>query len=252
MDITGKVAIVSGAATGIGRATAVALAQAGAKGVTLADVEDAGIAETAELIEAAGSEDFSLHIDVTSADDLRRMVDETVARFGRLDIAFNNAGIVSGPPPYPDSSLEKIAQVIATDLTAVIQASTLEIQYMREHGGGVIVNTSSTGALNPLPTDAQYAAAKAGVLHYGTSCESFTEQLGVRVNTVCPGVTETPILEKTGGGKRPDWLGPILENIKVLQPEEIAETVLGIIHDDSMAGQHVVIANESLVAEPAA
>lgn len=246
MDISGKIAIVSGAAAGIGRAAAVALAEAGAKGVTLADVDDVGNAETARLVEAAGTHAFPLHIDVTNPGDLRRMVDETIAKWGGLDIAFNNAGIVSGPPPYPDSSLEKIALVIAIDLTAVIQAATLQIQYMRDHGGGVIVNTASTGALNPLPSDAQYAASKAGVLHFGKSCESFAEAFGIRVNTVCPGVTETPILEKTGGGERPDWLGPILENIKVLQPEEIAGVVLSIIRDDSMAGQHVVVENEQL------
>lgn len=114
---------------------------------------------------------------------------------------------------------------------------------MRERGGGVIINTASTGALNPLPSDAQYAAAKAGVVHFGSSCEAFSEQYGVRVNSICPGVTETAILEKTGGGVRPDWLGPILENIEVLTPEEIAETVLTIVRDDNMAGQHIVIAN---------
>jgi NAD(P)-dependent dehydrogenase (short-subunit alcohol dehydrogenase family) len=245
MDISGKIAIVSGAAAGIGRATAVALAKAGAKGVVIIDIDDTGMAETKKAVEANGAEGLVINADVTKQADLENIYAETDSWFGQIDIVFNNAGIVSGPPPYPDSSLERIKLVIDIDLIAVIQSSTLAIRYMRDHGGGVIVNTASTGALNPLPSDAQYAASKAGVLHFGTSCESFAEEYGVRVNTVCPGVTETAILEKTGGGKRPDWLGPILENIKVLQPEDIADVVLDIIRDDSMAGQHVVVENEA-------
>jgi 3-oxoacyl-[acyl-carrier protein] reductase len=245
MDIEGKVAIVSGAAAGIGRATAVALANAGARGIALVDVDEAGTATTLGMVKHAGAEALALAIDVTNPGDLERLYAETHAKWGRIDIVFNNAGIVSGPPPFPDSELARIKLVIDIDLTAVIQSSALAIRYMRDHGGGVIVNTASTGALNPLPSDAQYAAAKAGVVHFGTSCAAFAEQYGVRVNSVCPGVTETAILEKTGGGQRPDWLGPILENIEVLTPGEIAEAVLGIIRDDSLAGQHVVVENRA-------
>ena len=243
MDIRGKVAIVSGSAAGIGRATAVALAAAGAKGVALIDIDEVGNGETADLVKMEGAGAFSLSIDVTEASELERLYDEVDAKWGQIDIVFNNAGIVSGPPPFPDSDLARIKLVIDIDLTAVIQSSALAIRYMRERGGGVIINTASTGALNPLPSDAQYAAANAGVVHFGSSCEAFSEQYGVRVNSICPGVTETAILEKTGGGVRPDWLGPILENIEVLTPEEIAETVLTIVRDDNMAGQHIVIAN---------
>jgi hypothetical protein len=86
-------------------------------------------------------------------------------------------------------------------------------------------------------------AAEAGVLHLGTSCAAFGESHGVRVNTVCPGVTETAILEKTGGGTRPDWLAPILEAIDLLTPADIARAILNLIEDDSKAGQHVVVSN---------
>lgn len=248
MDIQEKVAIVSGSAAGIGRATAVALAASGAKGIALVDIDADGNDETAGLVEKEGSQALQLAIDVTDTGDLERLYKEVDARWGQIDIVFNNAGIVSGPPPFPDSDLARIKLVIDIDLTSVVQSSTLAIRYMRERGGGVIVNTASTGALNPLSSDAQYAAAKAGVVHFGTSCEAFAEQYGVRVNSICPGVTETAILEKTGGGERPDWLDPILENIEVLTPEEIAESVLTIVRDDSMAGQHVVIANREKAA----
>ena len=244
MEIKGKTAIVTGAAAGIGRASALAIAEAGAKGVTIADIDDEGLAETKTLIEATGAQALALHIDVTSLDDLQRMYDETVSKWGRVDIVHNNAGIVSGPPPYPDSAFEKIRLVIEIDLVAVINSTTIAIRQMRDNGGGVVINTASTAALNPLPNDAQYAAAKAGVVHFGTSCEVFAEQYGVRVNTVCPGVVETPILDKTGGGKRPDWLAPILEQIRILEPEDIADAVLELIRDDEMAGQHIVIENE--------
>lgn len=243
MDIAGKVAIVSGAAAGIGRAAAVAFARAGAKGVSLVDIDTAGIAQTAAMVREAGAEPLTLQIDVTNAADLQRMYDETDAKWGHIDIVFNNAGIVSGPPPFPESALERIKLVIDVDLTAVIQSSALAIRYMRERGGGAIVNTASTGALNPLPNDAQYAAAKAGVVHFGTSCGAFAERYGVLVNTICPAVTDTSILDKTGGGTRPDWLAPILESIEIMTPEEVAEAVLKIVRDDSMAGQHVVLEN---------
>lgn len=243
MEIAGTVAIISGSAAGIGRATAVALAEAGARAIVLADLDEVGNGETARMVAEAGAEPMALRIDVTDTADLERMYAQADARWGRIDIVFNNAGIVSGPPPYPDSSLATIRKVIEIDLIAVIQSSTLAIRYMRERGGGVIVNTASTGALNPLPSDAQYAAAKAGVVHFGTSCSVFAEQFGVRVNSVCPGVTETAILDKTGGGVRPDWLAPILEQIDILTPQDIAVVVLDIVRDDSKAGEHVVVHN---------
>lgn len=244
MEIQGKVAIVSGAAAGIGRACAVAIAEAGAKGVAIADIDDAGMEETARLVEAAGAEALVLHVDVSSTDDLQAMFDRTRAKWGRVDIVHNNAGIVGGPPPFPDASFESVRRVIEIDLIAVVNATMIGIREMRDSGSGVIINTASTAALNPLPDDAQYAAAKAGVVHFGTSCKAFAERYGVRVNTVCPGVVDTPILAKTGGGKRPDWLVPLLARLKILEPQDIADAVLRIVRDDSMAGEHVVVDNE--------
>lgn len=245
MLIAGTVAIISGSAAGIGRATALVLAAAGARGIVLADIDEVGNAETARMVADASAEPLPLTVDVTATPDLERMYAEADARWGRIDIVFNNAGIVSGPPAYPDSSLATIRKVIEIDLIAVIQSSTLAIRYMRERGGGVIVNTASTGALNPLPSDAQYAAAKAEVVHFGTSCAAFAEQFGVRVDSVCPGVTETAILDKTGGGMRPDWLAPILEQIEILTPQDIAAAVLDIVKDDSKTGEHVIVHNRA-------
>ena len=241
MDLTDRVAIVTGAASGIGRAAAQMISKAGAGAVVLVDMDSAGLAETAEGMTA---ESLEITCDVTDQSALESLYETVTGRFERLDVVFNNAGIVSGPPPFPDTDLERMKLVVDIDLTSVIQSSALAIQYMRANGGGVIVNTASTGGLNPYLSDAPYAAAKAGVIMFSRSCAELHEQCGIRVNAVCPGVTETPILDKTGGGTRPDWLGPIMENIKVLTAEDIGQAVLDIIEDDNMAGEFVVVQNE--------
>jgi NAD(P)-dependent dehydrogenase (short-subunit alcohol dehydrogenase family) len=242
MEIRGRVAIVTGAAAGIGRATAVRFAELGARGIALADVDEAGLAETQRLVAQAGSEALVVPTDVTQVAALERLYDGTVGRFGALDIVFNNAGIVSGPPPFPDTAPERIKRVIDIDLGSVAVSTHFAVKHMRAHGG-VIVNTASTGGLSPYLADAPYAAAKAGVIMFSRSCKDLHGLHGIRVNAVCPGVTETPILEKLGGGTRPDWLGPITENIELLRPEDIADAVVKIVGDDDMAGEYVVVGN---------
>lgn len=247
MDIKDRIAIVTGAAAGIGRATALRFAQLGAKGVVLADIDVEGLDGTLELVEAAGAEALVQKTDVTDLASLEVMYDAALARFGAIDIVFNNAGIVSGPPPFPETDSARVKLVIDIDLTSVIVSSQIAIRHMRERGG-VIVNTSSTGGLTPYLADAPYAAAKAGVIMFSRSCGDLNDQCGIRVNAICPGVTETPILEKLGGGERPDWLGPITERIKLLRPEDIAAAVVRIVEDDSMVGDFAVVENEQLVA----
>lgn len=243
MDIRGKVALVTGAAAGIGRAAAVMLAELGAKGLLVADIDRDGLAVTAGRSRELGAEVVETSTDVTDVAALEAMYAAAHERFGRIDIVFNNAGIVSGPPPFPDTDPQRIKLVIDIDLLSVIQSSAIAIRYMREHGGGVIVNTASTGGLNPYLADAPYAAAKAGVIMFSRSCKDLHAAHDIRVNAVCPGVTDTPILEKTGGGKRPDWLAPILENIEILRPEDIAQAVVDIVRDDALAGEYVVVQN---------
>lgn len=249
MNISGKVAIVTGAASGIGRATAVALAKAGARGVVVADVDSAGAEQSRDLLTAANPNCAALAVktDVTALASLQAMYETTQAEFGQIDIVFNNAGIVSGPPPFPDTDPARVKLVIDIDLTSVIISTQLAVQHMGDRGG-VIINTASTGGLNPYLADAPYAAAKAGVIMFSRSCKDLHAASNIRVNAVCPGVTETPILEKLGGGSRPDWLRPIMEHIKVLTPADIAAAVLDIIGDDSMAGEYVVVSNEALDA----
>ena len=242
MDVSGKVALVTGAASGIGRTTSKMLADAGLRGLVILDIDLEGLAETADLV--SGVEVLTIQCDVTNHTSLEDAYQQITSHFSALDIVFNNAGIVSGPPPFPDTDLARMKLVVDIDLSSVIQSSALAIRFMRKHGGGVIVNTASTGGLNPYLADAPYAAAKAGVIMFSRSCGDLHEQCGIRVNAVCPGVTETPILEKTGGGKRPDWLDPILENIQVLASKDIGRAVINIIQDDDMAGEFVVVQNQ--------
>jgi 3-oxoacyl-[acyl-carrier protein] reductase len=243
MDIKGRNALVTGAAAGIGRAAAVAFAKKGAARIILADLEPHGLAETAAQVEKLGAKAIICKIDVTDRAAQEAMFAEA-ERAGGLDIVFNNAGILSGPPPFPETPIERIELLIAINFTAVIVGTWLAIRHMKKRGGGVIINTSSTGGLNPYLADAPYAATKAGVLMFSRSCGPLGEMANIRVNAVCPGVTNTPILAKTGGDKVADWLEPLLKQIKVLEPEEIASVVVGLVEDDSKSGEFVVVQND--------
>lgn len=243
MDISGKTALITGAAAGIGRATAIAFAEAGAARLILCDIDEAGLAESAQLAAREGTRVDTQRLDVTDADAFAALFEGDAS----IDIVFNNAGIVSGPPPYPGTPIKRIELLVAINLTSVIVGSTLAIRHMQKHGrGGAIVNTASTGALNPYIDDAPYAASKAGVVMFSRSCAALKDRDNIRVNAVLPGVTETPILEKLGGGERPEWLGPIMTGIKVHQPSDIAAAVVRIVSDDDMAGEYVTLTNERL------
>ncbi len=242
MEINGANAIITGAAAGIGRATAVMLAERGAQGILVADIDESGLQETCTRVEKAGASAIPKVTDVTSTTDLAALYDVAKSQFSKLDIVFNNAGIVSGPPPFPDTPLDRVRLLIDINLTSVIISSQMAIEQMK--AGGVIVNTASTGGLTPYLADAPYAASKAAVIMFSRSCADLKDMHNIRVNAVCPGVTETPILEKLGDGERPDWLAPLMENIKLLQPEDIASAVVGLVEDDSKFGEYVVVENE--------
>jgi NAD(P)-dependent dehydrogenase (short-subunit alcohol dehydrogenase family) len=243
LNISGRAALISGAAAGIGRATAVMLAQKGARRIVLVDIDQAGLLETARLVNDAGATAETKGVDLTDGDALQALFENAFAD-GGVDIVFNNAGILSGPPAFPDTPLERIRQVVAINFTAVIEATWHAIRLMRAaKQAGVIINTSSTGGLSPYLSDAPYAATKAGVLMYSRSCGPLKGTDGIRVNAVCPGVTNTPILAKTGGDKVADWLVPLLDQIHILEPEDIARAVTDLIENDEASGEFVVVGN---------
>jgi 3-oxoacyl-[acyl-carrier protein] reductase len=244
MNVPGKVAIVTGAAAGIGRASAVALAQAGAQAVVVADVDVAGGEETARLVEKEGAEAAFVATDVADPAQVAALIAETEQRFGGLDILHNNAGLVSGNPPWPETPVERVQTVIGVNVGGVFYGTRLGVEAIAKRGGGAIVNTASVAGLGPMPPDAVYAATKAAIIYFTQSCLMIKDSHGVRVNAVLPGIVDTDMVKKTGDGTNPaDWPAPLLSGIDELplKAEHIAAAVLDLVRDDSKAGETVTV-----------
>lgn len=244
MDPRGKVAVVTGAASGIGRASASALASAGAV-VLVADVDEPGGAETVSAIAEAGGTAAFHRTDVRLLDDIEDMFRRAAEEFGGIDIVHNNAGIVGGNPPWPDTPIQRVQDMLAINLGGVVLGTRVAVEHLRRRGGGVIVNTSSIASLSPMPDDAVYAATKAGVTMFTKSCGDLAARDGIRVNAVLPGLVDTPIINKTGDGTQPaEWLRSALAMAEALSPDDIAAVVLELVRDDDLAGETRVVMNE--------
>lgn len=244
MDPKGKVAVVTGAASGIGRASATALAAAGAS-VVVADVDEVGGEDTVRLIAQAGGTAVFHRTDVRRLDDIEDMFRRAVEEFGGVDIVHNNAGIVAGNPPWPDTPIQRVQDMLAINLGGVTLGTRVALEHLRRRGGGVVVNTSSIASLSPMPDDAMYAATKAGVTMFTKSCAALAEREGIRVNAVLPGLVDTPIINKTGDGTQPaEWLKSSLAIAEALSPDDIAAVVLELVRDDALAGETRVVMNE--------
>ncbi len=244
MEIKDKVAIVTGAAVGIGRAYAYALADAGAAAVALADVDEAGLGETASGVEQRGAKALVARVDVTDPSQLESLFNDVEQQFGGIDIVFNNAGVMCGDPQWPATPLSRIQTVVSVNLLGVMYGTRLAIDALARRGGGVVVNTASVAAFSTMPADPMYSATKAAVVNFTQSCAPLADTHNVRVNAVLPGVTETAILAKSGDGKTPAaWLAPLLDRVAKLQPEDIAAAALELVIDDSRSGESVVVNN---------
>jgi NAD(P)-dependent dehydrogenase (short-subunit alcohol dehydrogenase family) len=198
-DFHDKVAFVTGAASGIGRATALAFAHAGAS-VTVADISEQGVQETASMIEDLGARALPVRCDVTSSEDVHAALARTVATFGRLDAAFNNAGVEQPVTPTADITEDEWDRIVAINLRGVFLCMKHQIPLLLQHGGGAIVNTSSGAGVVGITGQAAYTAAKHGVVGLTKSAALDYARSGVRINAVCPGIIATEMMDRFTGG----------------------------------------------------
>jgi NAD(P)-dependent dehydrogenase (short-subunit alcohol dehydrogenase family) len=239
MDPSGKVALITGAGSGIGRATALALAREGAS-IVVADMDQAGGAETVRMIEEAGGRAAFVRTDVTKREDVEAMVAFTEKTLGGLDIAYNNAGIGTPQPRFPEARPDDWDRTLAVDLWGVIACVQAEVPVMRRRGGGVIINTASVAGLAPYLPDPIYAAAKHGVVGLTRSLQFLHGEAKIRVNCVCPGVVDTPMVRRGLDAAAPEMrpqMEQMLAAMPMMPPSDIAEAVLELIRDDSLAGE---------------
>jgi NAD(P)-dependent dehydrogenase (short-subunit alcohol dehydrogenase family) len=229
MNITfeGQVALVTGAGSGMGLTTAQAFAEAGAA-VVLADFNEAAVRSAAEQLVSEGHKALAVRCDVADEAQVKEMVDLTVATFGRLDAAYNNAGINSPVAETADASSEEYERVMAVNLRGVWNCMKYELQQMRKQGSGAIVNCSSLGGLVGIAGRGVYHASKHGVLGLTKSAGLEYAARGIRINAICPGIIATPMV--TGMIEREPEAMDALMNEQPIgrlgRPEEVASAVL--------------------------
>jgi Dehydrogenases with different specificities (related to short-chain alcohol dehydrogenases) len=252
-DLKNKVAIVTGGTSGIGRETAVLFAEAGAK-VVVAGRREAEGKEVVDQIRAAKGEAFFVKTDVSKAADVEVLVDKTVEKYGRIDTAFNNAGVEGNWTPLVDMAEEDWDRVIDTNLKGVWLCLKYEIPQMLKNGGGTIVNMSSVAGLMGTPAAAHYGASKHGVNALTRTAALEHAQHKIRVNAVCPAVIETPMGERLFGAPEVRPHAVAMHPIgRFGTPREVAEAVLWLASDKSsfMTGHYIVL-DGGFLAGPAA
>jgi NAD(P)-dependent dehydrogenase (short-subunit alcohol dehydrogenase family) len=227
LDFSGKVALVTGAASGMGLAAVQAFVEAGAA-VVMADFREDAVKAEAQKLAAAGEKVIALRCDVSDETQVEQMIDRTVAEFGRLDAAFNNAGVMAHIAPTADSTREEWDRVIGINLRGVWSCMKYELRQMERQGSGAIVNNASVGALTGNPGIGSYIASKHGVVGLTRTAALEYIKHGIRVNAVNPGLIDTQIARDVVSGDEQAYV-EIAKHVPIARagrPEEIASAVL--------------------------
>lgn len=228
-----KVALITGAASGIGRATALAFANEGAN-IMIADISSHG-EETAALAKKSGAKALFQKCDMSNAEDIKNTVERTVNEFGRLDFAFNNAGIEGEQSPVEECSEKNWGNVLNVNLTSVWHCMRHEIHQMLKQGNGAIVNCSSIAGLIGFPNIAPYSASKHAVIGLTKSAALELATKNIRVNAICPGVIKTPMIDRFVHND-PVALKALVANEpigRMGEPHEIGDAVLWLCSERS-------------------
>ena len=244
-SLENKIALVTGAASGIGLATARAYAEAGAS-VVLADLNAEAVQAAVKELIAKGHKAKAIICNAANLDEVEAMVQETVSAFGRLDIAFNNAGVQNILAEIADATVEDFDRVNSVNLRGVWGCMKYELQQMRKQGSGVIVNCSSIGGIVGGAERASYHAAKHGVLGLTKSAALEYAARNIRINAVCPGLIWTPMAEQMAASGQKDALDAMVKSVPMQrhgQAEEIADVVLWLSSDASsyVTGQSISV-----------
>ena len=241
--LQGKIVLVTGAASGIGRATALAFAREEAK-VVVSDIVVEGGNETVQMVKGAGGEAIFIKADVSRAQDVQTLIQKIVKTYGRLDCAYNNAGIEAPMGSLIDCSEEDFDRNVRINLKGTWLCLKHEIPQMAKQGGGVIVNAASTAGLVGSPGIGVYGASKGGIIQLTRTAAFEYAKDGIRVNAVCPGGIATPMLQRLI-----EYMvtQPQLQTAAVMpigQPEDIAEAVVWLCSDASrFVNGHAMVLN---------